>query len=186
MNRFKVTESTAYEVIRRLAMDLKISRDRVAAILRGGIEVEALQESVQHLITFEPGGWAIIHPRSCRAATAPCGLGAVAARTLPRALVAELLPDEGTFEVALNDVGDRVLIGDLIGESSLAPAEENLIGHLARTFVFAGHYCGPGELAPESRWVGSCHCGFVRFSCEVLLDEISGFRAAAAAEVTNR
>lgn len=65
----------------------------------------------QHVIEFRADGWTIMHPLSCRPRLFECPVNRAAEQDLtepPTVL--------GRFECNANDLGDRLLIGDRIGE----------------------------------------------------------------------
>lgn len=62
-----------------------------------------------HVIEFREDGWTISHPLSCRPKLFDCPVNRVAERELTEP------PDAlGRFECELNDIGDRLLIGDRV------------------------------------------------------------------------
>jgi hypothetical protein len=66
-----------------------------------------------HVIEFREDGWTISHPLACRPKLFECQVNRVAERDLTQR------PDAlGRFECELNDIGDRLLIGDRIEVSS--------------------------------------------------------------------
>ena len=70
-------------------------------------------ERTGHVIEFRADGWTILHPLACRPKLFDCPVNRVAERELtepPAAL--------GRFECELNDIGDRLLIGDRVEEST--------------------------------------------------------------------
>jgi hypothetical protein len=66
-------------------------------------------ERTGHVIEFREDGWTILHPLGCRPKLFDCQVNRVAERELTKR------PDVlGRFECELNDIGDRLLIGDRV------------------------------------------------------------------------
>lgn len=70
----------------------------------------------QHVIAFRPDGWTIQHPLSCRPNLFTCPVNA-AAETLDGPPVAL-----GRYECSVNDIGDRLLIGDRVDQAEVPDA----------------------------------------------------------------
>lgn len=80
------------------------------AILDAGYRLVDVDEG--HVIEFREDGWTISHPLSCRPKLFDCLVNRVAEKELSKR------PDVlGRFECELNDIGDRLLIGDRIEAS---------------------------------------------------------------------
>jgi hypothetical protein len=71
-----------------------------------------LDDNPHHIIEFRAGGWTIKHPLSCRPRLFDCAVNRLAEQQVdgpPQGVT-------GRFEVGVNDLGDRLLIGDRIDQ----------------------------------------------------------------------
>ncbi|MDG4784396.1 hypothetical protein O7626_00350 [Micromonospora sp. WMMD1102] len=88
--------------------------ERLAGLLRSaGVLPAAEPDPFDHVLRLTAdGGWAVDHPTTCR--VIPC---AVRVQVEIAAAVGDLPPRSryGRYRVGVNDLGDRLLIGDRIG-----------------------------------------------------------------------
>ncbi|MDR7278913.1 ANTAR domain-containing protein [Catenuloplanes atrovinosus] len=113
MRRFAISEAAAHRLIQRLAMDLRLDAAKAGEILRLG--VAAWSEDPVHVIEFRETTWTLKHPVACRPNLFECPLNPLAEAMVdadgwPLAL--------GRYECDINDLGDRLLIGDRIEEDT--------------------------------------------------------------------
>lgn len=67
--------------------------------------------SESHIIAFRPGGWTLQHPLSCRPNLFACPVNQVAEASLDGPVC-----PPGRYECSVNDIGDRLLIGDRVDQ----------------------------------------------------------------------
>jgi hypothetical protein len=84
----------------------------VLAALAAAGRLAPVDDDPRHVIEFRPDGWTIMHPLSCRPNLFECPVNRVAEMDLG-ALGGPPVPP-GRYECELNDLGDRLLIGDRI------------------------------------------------------------------------